>query len=44
VYGFGWSFNPTIYGLTPHVVEGGVSILQYIDDTIIFLPQFREGS
>jgi hypothetical protein len=36
VYGFGWSFNPTIYGLTPHIVEGGVSILQYIDDTIIF--------
>ena len=24
-------------GLIPHLVEGGVSILQYADDTIIFL-------
>ena len=27
----GWS------GLIPHVVDGGVSILQYADDTILFL-------
>jgi hypothetical protein len=24
-------------GLIPHIVDGGVSILQYADDTIIFL-------
>ena len=24
-------------GLIPHLVEGGVSILQYADDTIIFM-------
>ena len=24
-------------GLVPHLVEGGVSILQYADDTILFL-------
>ena len=24
-------------GLIPHLVEGGVSILQYVDDTILFL-------
>ena len=24
-------------GLIPHLVEGGVSILQYTDDTIIFM-------
>ena len=24
-------------GLVPHLVEGGVSILQYADDTIIFM-------
>jgi hypothetical protein len=24
-------------GLIPHLVEGGVSILQYADDTILFL-------
>ena len=26
-----------IGGLIPHLVEGGVSILQYADDTIIFM-------
>lgn len=24
-------------GLIPHLVEGGVSILQYADDTILFM-------
>jgi hypothetical protein len=24
-------------GLVPHLVEGGVSIIQYVDDTIIFM-------
>jgi hypothetical protein len=24
-------------GLVPHLVEGGVSILQYVDDTTIFM-------
>ena len=24
-------------GLVPHLVDGGVSILQYADDTIIFM-------
>ena len=24
-------------GLVPHLVDGGVSILQYVDDTIIFM-------
>ena len=24
-------------GLIPHLVDGGVSILQYVDDTILFL-------
>jgi hypothetical protein len=24
-------------GLIPHLVEGGVSVLQYVDDTIIFM-------
>jgi hypothetical protein len=23
--------------LTPHLVDGGVSILQYVDDTLIFI-------
>ena len=26
-------------GLVPHLVDGGVSILQYTDDTIIFMEQ-----
>ena len=26
-----------VRGLIPHLVEGGVSILQYADDTILFL-------
>jgi hypothetical protein len=26
-----------VNGLIPHLVDGGVSILQYADDTIIFL-------
>ena len=26
-----------VAGLVPHLVEGGVSILQYADDTILFL-------
>jgi hypothetical protein len=26
-----------VVGLTPHLVEGGVSILQYADDTILFM-------
>jgi hypothetical protein len=26
-----------VEGLIPHLVDGGVSILQYADDTIIFL-------
>jgi hypothetical protein len=26
-------------GLIPHLVEGGVSILQYADDTIFFMEQ-----
>ena len=26
-------------GLVPHLVDGGVSILQYVDDTILFLDQ-----
>jgi hypothetical protein len=24
-------------GLIPHIMEGGLSILQYIDDTILFM-------
>jgi hypothetical protein len=24
-------------GLIPHLIEGGVSILQYVDDTILFM-------
>jgi hypothetical protein len=26
-----------VEGLIPHLVDGGVSILQYADDTIIFM-------
>jgi hypothetical protein len=26
-----------VSGLIPHLVDGGVSILQYVDDKIIFL-------
>jgi hypothetical protein len=26
-----------VYGLIPHLVDGGISILQYADDTIIFM-------
>jgi hypothetical protein len=26
-----------VKGLIPHLVDGGVSILQYADDTIIFM-------
>lgn len=26
-----------VWGLLPHLVEGGISILQYADDTILFL-------
>ena len=26
-----------VEGLNPHLVEGGVSVLQYTDDTIIFM-------
>ena len=29
--------NGQVGGLVPHLVEGGVSILQYADDTIIFM-------
>ena len=29
--------NDQVGGLVPHLLEGGVSILQYADDTIIFL-------
>jgi hypothetical protein len=26
-----------VNGLIPHLVDGGISILQYVDDTIIFM-------
>jgi hypothetical protein len=26
-----------VNGLIPHLVDGGVSILEYVDDTIIFM-------
>jgi hypothetical protein len=26
-----------IRGLVPHLVDGGISILQYVDDTILFI-------
>jgi hypothetical protein len=26
-----------VAGLIPHLVDGGISILQYVDDTIIFM-------
>ena len=29
--------NGQVGGLIPHLVDGGVSILQYTDDTIIFM-------
>ena len=29
--------NGQVGGLVPHLVDGGVSILQYTDDTIIFM-------
>ena len=29
--------NGQVGGLVPHLVDGGVSILQYADDTIIFM-------
>jgi hypothetical protein len=29
--------NGQVGGLIPHLVDGGVSILQYADDTIIFM-------
>jgi hypothetical protein len=28
-----------IEGVVPHLVDGGLSILQYIDDTILFMEQ-----
>jgi hypothetical protein len=28
--------NGQVGGLIPHLVEGGISILQYVDDTIFF--------
>jgi hypothetical protein len=30
-----------VSGLIPHLVDGGVSILQYVDDTIYYKP-FRK--
>jgi hypothetical protein len=33
-----------VNGLIPHLVDGGVSILQYADDTIIFLDHDLEKS
>ena len=33
-----------ISGLIPHLVDGGISILQYADDTIIFMEHnFKEA-
>jgi hypothetical protein len=29
--------NGQINGLVPHLIEGGLSILQYADDTILFM-------
>jgi hypothetical protein len=29
--------NDQINGLVPHLIEGGISILQYADDTILFI-------
>ena len=29
--------NGQVNGLVPHLVHGGVSILQYVDDTILFM-------
>ena len=29
--------NGQVGGLVPHLIDGGVSILQYADDTIIFM-------
>jgi hypothetical protein len=29
--------NGQIKGLVPHLIDGGISILQYADDTILFM-------
>lgn len=34
--------NDQIRGLEPHLVDGGLSILQYADDTILFLENDQE--
>jgi hypothetical protein len=31
-----------ISGLVPHLVDGGISILQYVDDTILFMKNDME--
>jgi hypothetical protein len=31
-----------IDGVIPHLVDGGLSILQYADDTIIFMEHYLE--
>jgi hypothetical protein len=31
-----------VSGLNPHLIDGGVSILQYADDTIIFMEHYFE--
>ena len=33
--------NDQIGGLIPYLVNGGMSILQYMDETIIFIEQLR---
>jgi hypothetical protein len=33
-----------IEGLIPHLVDGGLLILQYVDDTILFMEHGRKGS
>jgi hypothetical protein len=33
-----------VEGLIPHLVDGGVSILQYVDDTIVFMENNLEKS
>jgi hypothetical protein len=31
-----------IEGVTPHLVDGGLSVLQYVDDTILFMEHDME--
>ena len=34
--------NDQVHGVVPHLIDGGLSILQYADDTILFMDHSLE--